>query len=105
MMLKYYIKLICYSLGFAYYHTCFFIFSYKGNKITKKINSTCDTTIALCNRCQLKENCKLMQKMKKYISKIDKLQGKYENLLYKYDFCKQEIKYVKEKKSISKKKK
>ena len=29
----------------------------------------------------------------------------YNDLLYKYDFCKQEIKYVKEKKSISKKEK
>ena len=104
MMLKYYIKLICYSLGFAYYHTCFFLYSLKGDKISKKINSTCDITVAVCNQCQLKENCKLMRKMKRYIERIAKLQGKYENLLYKYDFCKQEIKYVKEKKSISKEK-
>lgn len=44
-----------------------------------------------------------MQKMKRYIEKIAQLQAKYNDLLYKYDFCKQEIKYVKEKKSISKK--
>ena len=104
-MIKIYIKLFFYSLGFAYYHTCFFIYSYKGDKISKKINSTCDITVAVCNQCQSKENCKLMQKMKKYIAKTDRLQVKYENLLCKYDFCKQEIKYVKEKKSVSKKKK
>lgn len=105
MMLKYYIKLFFYSLHFAYYHTCFYLYSYKGDKISKKINSTCDITIAVCNQCQLKNNCKLMQKMKMYIEKIAQLQAKYNDLLYKYDFCKQEIKYVKEKKSISKKEK
>lgn len=46
-----------------------------------------------------------MQKMKRYIEKIAQLQAKYNDLLYKYDLCKQEIKYVKEKKSISKKEK
>lgn len=104
-MIKLYIKLFFYSLAFAYYHTCFFLYSRKGEKIGKKINSTCDITVAVCNQCKLKDNCKLMQKMKRYIEKIAQLQAKYNNLLYKYDFCKQEIKYVKEKKSISKKEK
>lgn len=104
-MLKYYIKLFFYSLCFAYYHTCFYLCSRKGEQIGKKINSTCDITVAVCNQCHLKENCKLMQKMKKYIAKTVRIQVKYENLLYKYDLCRQEIKYVKEKKSVSKKKK
>lgn len=104
-MIKLYIKLFFYSLGFAYYHTRFLILSYKGEKIGKKIKNTCDITAAVCNQCQSKENCKLMQKMKKYIAKADSFQVKYENLLCKYDFCRQEIKYVKEKKSVSKKKK
>lgn len=104
-MIKLYIKFFFYSLAFAYYHTCFFLYSRKGEKIGKKIKSTCDITVAVCNQCQLKNNCKLMQKMKKYIAKTVRLQVKYENLLYKYDLCRQEIKYVKEKKSVSKKKK
>lgn len=104
-MIKLYIKLFFYSLAFAYYHTCFFLYSRKGGQIGKKINSTCDITVAVCNQCYLKENCKLMQKMKKYIAKTVRIQVKYENLLYKYDLCRQEIKYVKEKKSVSKKKK
>lgn len=104
-MIKLYIKLFFYSLGFAYYHTRFLILSYKGDKISKKINSICDITVAVCNQCQLKENCKLMRKMKRYIERTVQLQAKYNNLIYKYDFCKQEIKYVKEKKSISKKEK
>lgn len=104
-MIKLNIKLFFYSLAFAYYHTCFFLYSRKGEKIGKKIKSTCDITIAVCNQCRLKDNCKLMQKMKRYIEKIVQLQAKYNDLLYKYDFCKQEIKYVKEKKSISKKEK
>lgn len=104
-MIKLNIKLFFYSLAFAYYHTCFFLYSRKGEKIGKKIKNTCDITVAVCNQCQSKENCKLMQKMKKYIAKTVRIQVKYENLLCKYDFCRQEIKYVKEKKSVSKKKK